>query len=204
VIGHAAGPPPGALLGPEHPLVRVLEHRRLVLRWSAAVGLLLSAGIAALLAGFAVAVALVLAAGVVELVLACGVAATAVGIRARALELISAGGGNVPIAAVQRIRAWLASAAARQRLARDLEALHESAVAWNPILAGQRMTFQPRVIIAVAPDLEELAARLRAGPAELRGVALLERSLSDGCSPLYGADPEELRQHLHRIRFLLG
>lgn len=204
MTGHAADPPPGALLGPEHPLVRLLERRRMLLRWAAIVGLLLSAGIVALIAGRAMAVALILSAGIVELVLACTAAATAVDLRVRSLELISTGGGNVPIAVVQRIRARLESAGARRRLARDLESLHSTAAAWNPVLAGQRMTFRPRVILAVGSDLSTLAQRLRAGPADLRGIALLERSLTDGCSPLYGHDPELLRQHLHRIRFLLG
>jgi hypothetical protein len=204
VTGHVAGPPPQALLGPEHPLVRVLERRRLAQRWALAVGLLLAAGVVALIAGARAALALVASAGVVESAIALGLAATIVNTRARALELISAGDGNLPIAAVQRVRARLAGVGERRRLARDLDSLREIAAEWSPLLLGPRTVCQPRVIVAVAQDLEQIAARLRAEPAGLRGIALLERSLSDGCSPFYGSDPELLRQHLHRIRFLLG
>jgi hypothetical protein len=197
-------PPPDALLGPEHPLARVLARRRLALERALLVGVLLAAGGVALAAGLAAALPLVVAAGVVELVLVGLVVALGASRRARVLELISAGGGDMPIAAVEQAGARLRSDATRRRLARDLDELGAAAAAWTPVFPPQRLTFDPVAIAAVAADLEEISARLRSGQAGVAGIALLERSLGDGSSPLYGADPELLRQHLHRIRFLLA
>jgi hypothetical protein len=57
--------------------------------------------------------------------------------------------------------------------------------------------------VAVAPDLATLAAQLRSGDTNLRGVAGAERLLIDGTSSLYGQDENLLSEELHRIRYLL-
>jgi hypothetical protein len=197
-------PRPDTLLGPEHPLVRVLERQRVAIERSLAVGALLSAGVAALVAGLAAALPLVVGAAVVELVLVSGVAALAVTKRTRVLELISAGGGELPIAAVEQASARLLAPEARRRLARDLDALRAEAEQPRPMFFGARTTYNRRVIAEVAPALAEIAALLQAEDASLPGLALLECMLGDGSSSLYGDDAELLRQDLRRLRFLLA
>jgi hypothetical protein len=58
--------------------------------------------------------------------------------------------------------------------------------------------------MAMESQLRELSARLRAGGAELRGVAFVHRLLTAGSSPLYGRRVEPLRAELARARRLLG
>jgi hypothetical protein len=197
-------PPPDMLLGPEHPLVRVLERQRLAIARSIVVGALLAAGLAALIAGLAAALALVVAAAIVELVLVTGVAGLSADKRTRVLELISAGGGELPIAAVEQASARLSAPDARRRLARDLDALRAEAARPLPMFPMPRTTFNPRVIAAVAPTLEEIAVLLQAEHPGLPGIALLERMLGDGTSSLYGDSAELLRQDLRRVRYLLA
>jgi hypothetical protein len=60
------------------------------------------------------------------------------------------------------------------------------------------------VVAAVTGELGEIARLLRSGEAAVRGVAMLERLLTDGASALYGEDVRTLREELHRIRFILG
>jgi hypothetical protein len=60
------------------------------------------------------------------------------------------------------------------------------------------------VLAAVEPQLRELARSLHADGAGVRGVALLDRLITSGSSPLYGARVEPLRDELGRIRYLLG
>ena len=51
-----------------------------------------------------------------------------------------------------------------------------------------------RVMVAVRPELAEIAVRLRGDAPGVRGVALVERLLSEGGSPLHGGSVSALRQ----------
>jgi hypothetical protein len=195
---------PASLLGQEHPLVLALERYRAAVARSLAVGAVLAGALLALASGEDAALVVVLAAAVVELGLVLGVAVRAGTKRELVLELISEGHADVPIAEVEHARAQLARPEAHEKLAHDLDDLREQATAWRPTLPMPRVTFHPRVIRAVAPELERLAADVRSADAALPGLAQLERSLRDGTSPLYGASAEALRQHLRQIRFLLA
>ena len=81
--------------------------------------------------------------------------------------------------------AWLVSPGTRRRLARHWEDVVERA-------ADPHHPFDPRLplprrrVLAVAPDIHDLAARLRvAAPVPARGVALAHLLLTDGAGPLY-------------------
>jgi hypothetical protein len=67
-----------------------------------------------------------------------------------------------------------------------------------------RPIYSRRVITAAEAQLRQVAARLRAGGAELPGVAFVHRLLTAGSSPLYGKHVEPLRAELARARHLLG
>ena len=61
-----------------------------------------------------------------------------------------------------------------------------------------------RMIVAARPELIQVAERLREDAPGVRGVALVERLLSEGRSPLRGGSAGELRRELRRIQFMLG
>lgn len=52
---------------------------------------------------------------------------------------------------------------------------------------------------AVAFELDEIAELLHIDHASLRGIALLERLLTDAASPLFGKDVKLVRQQLRRV-----
>ena len=62
----------------------------------------------------------------------------------------------------------------------------------------QRPIHSRRVLTAAEPDLRGVVTRLRAGGGELRGVALLDRLITSGASPLYGESVDPLREELAR------
>jgi hypothetical protein len=70
-------------------------------------------------------------------------------------------------------------------------------------LAGARPYFDVRAVRAVAPELRELAALLRADTCDVRGVALLQSLQACGGSPLYRDSTQPLREQLSRARYLL-
>jgi len=72
-----------------------------------------------------------------------------------------------------------------------------------PVPASVRPLFDVRTVAAVVDDLQEIVALLRAGGTRARGVALAERLLTEGVSPLYGYDAIALRDELRRVRYLL-
>jgi len=59
------------------------------------------------------------------------------------------------------------------------------------------------VLAAVKPQLRDLVQSLRADGAGVRGVAMLDRLITSGASPLYGRRVGPLRDELGRIRYLL-
>ena len=69
--------------------------------------------------------------------------------------------------------------------------------------AALRPLFTARVIRPLAAQLSEIAGLLREGSPEVRGVALVERLLTSGGSPLYGTNIDLLREELRRARYLL-
>jgi hypothetical protein len=191
-----------AVLGPDHPLVRVRQRLRARVEQSLVVAAMLSASIVALLDGVSAALPFVAAAAIVEAVLATGAAMLCSSRREHVLDLIIQGRGEVPIRAVVRQRRRLLGPGHRLRLARWLDAMRRDAE--RPIRdprAGP--IFSVRVIAAVAPDLTMVARSLRGTDAGLRGITATERLLTDGTSVLYRNDEELLREELRRIRYLL-
>jgi hypothetical protein len=87
--------------------------------------------------------------------------------------------------------------------------------AFNLILEGREelpvdswpvgSVFPRAAVAAVADQLGDVAALLRAEPSTARGVALATTLLTDGArSPLLRDDPRPLREELRRIRYLLA
>lgn len=192
-----------ALLGAGHPLVRVLQRRKLLLERSLVVAAILAASIVAFVDGVSAALAFVLATAIVESVLVCDAAVLSSSKRDHVLELIVQGRGDLPLPAIACERRRLLDRGHQRHLAGWLDGIRDQAE--HPIRAPRaRPIFSVRVIVAVAPELATIAAQLRSEEAAgLRGVAATERLLVDGTSSLYGQDENLLSEDLHRIRYLL-
>lgn len=193
-----------ALLGDRHPLAHAMHRTSVAVERSCVVGGLACVSTAALLEGVHEALAYLLSSALVLAVLACDLALL-VGTRgACAREVIIEGRADVPLAVVRRERDRLLDSAHRSALAEHLEAIRGEARCPCGRLPQAHPVFRRRVIAEVEPELAAVAQRLRAEPAGVRGIAMAQRLVSDGCSPLYGASAGELRQELHRIIFRLG
>jgi hypothetical protein len=192
-----------AVLGSDHPLVRALELEDVVRRDLLVVAAMLAplALIAWLRVAFApwlLGAALVSAAALVALVAI---------LRARrrefALALILEGHERLPVQAVAAERARLLAADHRRMLARSLELLRAAASERHDWLRSGTLPYSARTITAAAPAMREVEALLRSERPGTRGVALAQRLLVDGRSPLHGSDAHALREELRRIAVLL-
>jgi hypothetical protein len=193
-----------ALLGEHHPLARATHRTSVTVERCCVVGGTACVSAAALLEGAHGALSYLIASAVVLAVLACYLALLASHRAACAREVIIEGLVDVPLAVVQRERDRLLDRAHRAELANHVEAMREEGQRPGGRLPMAHPVFSRRVIAAVDPELEALARRLRPESANVRGIAMAERLLTDGCSPLYGTSVGELREELHRIMFSLG
>jgi hypothetical protein len=147
--------------------------------------------------------ALTLGAGVVQMALGLRWASLRVERREQCLELVIAGREDLPLAAVARERRRLGSPRRQAQLATCLENLADVATHKPCRRERQRPIHSRRVLTAAEPDLRGVVTRLRAGGGELRGVALLDRLITSGASPLYGESVDPLREELARGSYLL-
>jgi hypothetical protein len=192
------------LLGPGHPLVRVVHRMGVALERSCVVcGLACASGVA-LVEGVHAALALLLACAVVGLALGSELALLAPRRSDCALDIIVQGRADLPLKAVQHERGRLVERVRTGALADDYEAIRATALRSVPRPSTYRPVFHVRVVAAVEPELAAVAQRLQAAAPSLRGVAMAQRLITDGCSPLYGADVRSLREELRRIVFMLG
>jgi hypothetical protein len=122
----------------------------------------------------------------------------------RARDLIAEGREALPIAAVQHQRERLVARRRSEVLARTLETMIRDATHPATIITrGARPLFDVRVIATVAHDLRAVIDLLQTDTARARGVALIERLITDGHSPLYARDAGLLREELYRVRHAL-
>jgi hypothetical protein len=189
-----------ALLGPAHPMARSTEALESAVRQAVAVAAMLVGSVIDVSEGRRWATSLAASAAVVLLVLTLLVAACRQRRRDCALALIIEGRESVPIAAVQRQRRRLLTERTRTALAGNLTGMIEQAsTRRRPPACRIVPLFDRAVIAAVADDLRTVSGLLCAGSAPARGVALIERLLTDARSPLYGNDADALREELHHI-----
>ena len=190
-------------LGDDHPLVRVLHRTSVAIRRLLIVVAILACAAAAWLDGAHAAVAVIAAAAIVETFLALQLASLRWLARERAGDLIIQGRADLPLDDVRRERRRLLDRGHCDDLADWVD--RTWTVAERSLRSPQPPPFSSgRVIVAVRPELAEIAARLREDAPGVRGVALVERLLSEGGSPLHGGSVSALRQELRRIRFMLG
>jgi hypothetical protein len=191
------------LLGAAHPLVRVSRRVATVERQALAAAAVLAASVG--VGDHVLASAVRVSAAGVLLVLLVVVAALTDERRRLALDLIVEGLDCLPVRAVARERHRLSGARTQVRLAKSFERVLEEGLGLGPrrLAPAPLPMVRSSVAAAVLAELAAVTACLRSGPG-LRGVALVERLLTDGESPLYGEDATALRAELRRARFLLG
>lgn len=195
---------PDQLLGPDHPYARANDVLAALRRQVAAVALLLVGSLAALVLGIGQAVTLVIGASIV--LLGLGVVAGEQWGRRRhaARQLVLDGRESLPLAPIQRERRRLLAARTRRYVARSFERVLQHVTRRPaPVPASVRPLFDVGTVATVVDDLHEIVALLHAGVPQARGVALAERLLTEGVSPLYGYDAIALRDELRRVRYLL-
>ena len=140
--------------------------------------------------------ALAISGGVVQLALAVRWAILRAHRRDLCIDLVVAGRGRLPLTALTREVRRLGDPRRSSQLAATLDdfaafAMQQSSRRERPWPICSRA-----VLAAVEPQLRQVAARLRAGGVDLRGVALVERLVTSGCSPLYGEETGPLREEL--------
>jgi hypothetical protein len=189
------------LIGRAHPLARVSRAVAAVERMALAVVALLIALVG--VGDAALAQAVPMSAVGVLLVLVAVRAVLTDERRRLALDLIAEGQERLPVRAMVRERDRLADMRSRARLAKSYECVFEEGLGLRRPVPGRLPMVRPKVAAAVLAELSAVAALLRSDRPGLRGVALAERLLIDGGSPLYGEDASELRDELERARSLL-
>jgi hypothetical protein len=195
---------PRDVLGPDHPLTRANESLKVVLRQAGAVALLLIGSLAALAFGVGNAITLVI--GCVIVLPALGAIAAELWDRRRhaARQLVLDGRESLPLPAIQRERRRLLEARTRRYVAQSFERVLQHVTRRPaPVPPSVRPLFDVRVVATVTDDLRAIVSLLHAGVPHARGVALAERLLTEGVSPLYGYDAIALRDELRRVRYLL-
>jgi hypothetical protein len=190
---------PAALLGPNHPLVRGHELRGDLRRQSLLTAAAVVLGAIGTASGRSWGLPLLVAAAIVQLGLVIALALLSAAQRERARELIIARRGGLPLPALERELLRLQRPRLRAGLADALEELVRAAERWPRLVPTSRPVFDPRQVQAAAAELRAIAARLRASRDAVRAVARVQRLLTSGASPLYGREPEALRDELMRI-----
>ena len=190
-----------ALLGQQHPLVRALELSNVLRRQARAVAAVLVGGAVGVVRNTPHAVSLLVAATVVELGLDTGIALLVQLSRERARDVIIEGHEDLPLPVIATERDRLLDPREQRRLARALEEIVRAAENYDRLLIASRPPIGTRRLREVAPELREIAARLRAEHVGVRGVARVARLLTGGYgSPFYTGQIDDLRHELNRIR----
>jgi hypothetical protein len=185
-----------SLLGVGHPLVAVLGACQAATEALAAGAALQVAALGVWAAGVSFGRPLAIGAALMQLVAGIRWAYLRLERRDLCRELIAEGHDRLPLQPLAREGRRLLDPAYRDRLARSLEVLAD-------MPSGRPSLCSRRVVAAVKPQLREAAALMRESGANVRGVALVDRLLTCGDSPLYGEDAALLRDELARARYML-
>jgi hypothetical protein len=192
------------LLNPDHPLVQTSSDLAAALHQVAAVGAVLVGSVLALILGATGAVPLVIGAAIVLLALVAIAGQLWDRRRRAARDLVLEGRETLPVPVVQRERRRLLEERTRGYVARSLERVLQHVTRRpTPVPASVRPLFDVRTVATVVEDLQAIIALLRSEAPQARGVALAERLLTEGFSPLYGENALALRDELRRVRYLL-
>jgi hypothetical protein len=200
-FAHAS--PARAILGIEHPLVRLLEREDVARRDLLAVAALLPGIAAVAVVSLGAALLLLAAVAATSLALGCVLGALRARRRELVLKLILEGHERLPVAAVAAERRRLADPAYRGMLARTLERIRVAARDQPAWLRSSTVTYDAGTILVAEPHIRRVETLLRSERVGARGVALTLRLLVDGGSPLHACDERRLSEELARIALLI-
>jgi hypothetical protein len=193
------------LLGAGHPLVGVLYAYQATAEGILAVAAVQAAALTLWwTSGASFARALTICAGLVQLALSLRLAALRTERRDHCRELLIAGRERLPLGPLTRERWRLLDPRRRHQLACSLEQLADLGSRRDLRPERGRPIYNRRVLAAAEPQLRDLAVRLRAEDADVRGVASLDCLVTSGLSPLYGEQVRPLCEELARSRYLLA
>jgi hypothetical protein len=191
-----------AELGQDHPLVGLLASLQTSVEQMWAIAVAATIGSAIQLSAARSPLALLVGAGAAEVIPIARWETLRVAVRDACLGLLTEGRGGAHIRVLERERCRLVEPRHLATLARSIALLVQDAER-PPIRPRARLVFDVRVVRSVAPELRAIAERLLAPAPAVQGVALVERLLRNGGSPLYGSEVEQLRRELGRARYLL-
>jgi hypothetical protein len=190
-----------ALLGEQHPLARALDLLDVASRQSLVVAGVIVMSAVGIASHVRYAVSVLVGAAVVEFALGAVLALLVEQTRERARDLIIQGREDLPLQAVASERERLLNPHVRRGLARALERVLRAAEDYERLTISSRPPPGTRCLRAVAPELREIAAGLRAEEVGVRAVARVARLLTGGyASPVYTGRLGEVRLELERIR----
>jgi hypothetical protein len=204
-FGALRAPRAPSVLGDDHPLSRntILVHRLAVQATATSSTVLI--GVLAATERRSWGVRLLAAAILVELTLVAMLALARQTQREHVLRLIASGGQRLRLEEVSREVDRLAGPRYSAQLARRLERALEDAIGWYQIPIASRPPPGMRLLAGFAEETREIVAQLRAGPAAVPGLALLELMLTNSYeSALYADDRDALRDQLSRVHQLMG
>jgi hypothetical protein len=193
-----------ALVGVGHPLVGVVHGLKTARDQALVVAAIQMVAAILLHEKAPFAVPLAIAGGVVQAALGCRLAVLRSRKRDVCRELIICGGDWLPLAAVKFESRRLRGARHQARLAHAVEEIADIAERHRFQSPTAAVVCHVVVLRGVVPELREVACLLLTGGAAVRGVAMVERLLMFGDSPLYGTEVKPLRQELGRARSLLA
>jgi hypothetical protein len=192
------------VLGLDHPLTRASEALDATVKQLLVVVALLAGGLAASLEHARWGREVAISAGLVLAVFAFVAWIRAQARRDRVLDLILEGREALPLSVIQRECRRLAALRTRRSLASTLESMVEETLQRGRLGRRSARPLLSRALVTEAQDEMRSIARLLLGEtARIRGVALVERVVTHGESPLYGDNSTALRSELARARVLL-
>jgi hypothetical protein len=191
------------LLGLSHPLVGLLHACHTTADEIAVVAALQVIGGVLLWLSVPFALALTVAAAIVQLALGVRLGMLRLHRRELCRNLVIDGLERLPLASLGCELRRLRDPRHQARLARTAEDLADRADHYNHERGLGPPLYSHHVLAGVQLQLRDVARSLRADGRGVRGVALLDRLITSGSSPLYGRRVGPLRDELARIRFLL-
>jgi len=191
------------LLGCSHPLVGLLYACHTTADEIALIAALQVVGGVLLWVSAPFGLALTVAAAVVQLALDVRLGMLRLHRRELCRDLVIDGLERLPLAALGCELRRLRDPRYQARLARTAEELADRADHYPHERGLGPPLYSHRVLVGVQPELRDVARSLRADGGGVRGVALLDRLITSGTSPLYGRRVGPLRDELGRIRFFL-
>jgi hypothetical protein len=191
-------------LGLDHPLTRASDALDTTVKQLLVVVALFAGGLAASLEHAHWGRDVVIASGLVLAGFALAAWVRAQARRDRALDLILEGRESLPLSVVQRECRRLAALRTRRSLATTLQSMIEETLQRRALRLRSARPLLSRALIAEAQDeMRAIARLLLSESVRIRGVALVERVVTQGTSPLYGCDAAALRSEFARARVLL-